>query len=358
MKFRHFVTPVRSKPPHAEIARAMGLKLWEVDQACSLRNGWAPDASIDCFRLWWQARTSERNLRRQRSIKGIASRFGVMEATVRAWRKKGAPIEDDTKLSDWLVAKRKDAKAHRDFLKESVLQLYGKQFGAKAIAKILGIGPDITRTMLIEAGVYQPGRLKHLGGFSVNEKGERVRRGFPTRQQAFRQIRRVSKSKHKLSLKTSDLPLFKHALRAKNSLRSLLKFKRRYSDEVEFRIIQILRSRLRKVAKRGRGYSGNNLKWLGCTPLQLREHLERQFQTGMSWSNLGTGAGKWHIDHIVPCAAFDMRKESDRLACFHYTNLRPLWSHLNIEKGATWKGINYQCEKRLTKNAASRRAQQ
>jgi len=39
-----------------------------------------------------------------------------MEATVRAWRKKGAPIEDDTKLNDWLVAKRKDAKARRDFL--------------------------------------------------------------------------------------------------------------------------------------------------------------------------------------------------------------------------------------------------
>jgi hypothetical protein len=151
MKFRHFVTPVRWKPPHAEIARAMGLKLWQVDQACSLRNGWAPDASIDCFRLWWQARTNERNLRRQRSIKGIANRFGVMEATVRAWRKKGAPIEDDTKLSNWLVAKRKDAKAHRDLLKESTLQLYEKQFRAKAIAKILGLAPNITRTMLIEA---------------------------------------------------------------------------------------------------------------------------------------------------------------------------------------------------------------
>jgi len=351
MKFRHFVTPGRSKRPHAEIARAMGLKLWEVDQACSLRNGWAPDASIDCFRLWWQARTSERNLRRQRSIKGIASRFGVMEATVRAWRKKGAPIEDDTKLNDWLVAKRKDAKAHRDFLKESVLQLYGKQFGAKAIAKILGIGRDIARTMLIEAGVYQPGRLKHLGGSSVNEQGERVRRGLTIRRKALQEIQRARKSKHRRTLKTSDLPLFAHILRAKDSARSLVKFKRRYHDEVEFRIIQILRSRLRKVAKRGRGYSGNNLKWLGCTPLELREHLERQFQPGMSWSNLGTGAGKWHIDHIVPCAAFDMRKESDRLACFHYTNLRALWSHLNIEKGATWNGINYQRERRVTKNA-------
>ena len=164
----------------------------------------------------------------------------------------------------------------------------------------------------------------------------------PGRQQAFRQIQHARKSKHRRTLKTSDLPLFEYTLRSKNSARSLVKFKRRYKDEIGFRIIQILRSRLRKVAKRGRGYSGNNLKWLGCTPVELREHLERQFQAGMKWSNLGTGAGKWHIDHIVPCAAFDMRNESERLACFYYTNLCPLWSHLNIEKGATWKGINYQ----------------
>ena len=350
-------TRATAKPPHAEMARALGLKIWQVDQACSFRNGWAPDASIDCFRLWWQARMHERKLRRQRSIRHTAKRFGVMEATVAAWREKGAPIEDDGKLSEWLVTRRGDAKTRRDSLKESVVQLYGKQFGAKAIAKCLAIGPDIARTMLIEAGVYQPGRLKHLGGFSIDENGKRVRRGPTATQQAMRQIQRARKGKHRRTLKTSDLPLFEHSLHSKNSARAVVRFKRRYHDNVEFRIIQILRSRLRKVAKRGRGYSGNNLKWLGCTPFELRDHLERQFEAGMNWSNLGTGAGKWHIDHVVPCAAFDMRKEPERLACFHYTNLRPLWSHLNIEKGATWKGINYQFEKRMIKNAVRRRAQ-
>jgi transposase len=358
MKFRHSAAHARLKPPHAEIAHVMRLKLWQVDQACSFRNHWAPDASIDCFRLWWRARMHERKLRREKSIRSIAQRFGVMEATVAAWRKKGAPIEDDARLAEWLVTKRRDAKARRDSLKESVVQLYEKKFGTKAIAKILGIGPDIARTMLIEAGVYRPGRLKHLGGFSVNEKGERVRRRLTIRQHALQQIQRARKSKHSRRFKTSDLPLFEHALRSKNSARSLVKFKRRYRDEVEFRIIQILRSRLRKVAKRGRGYSGNNLKWLGCTPVELREHLKRQFQVGMNWNNLGTGAGKWHIDHIVPCAAFDMRKEPERLVCFHYTNLRPLWSHLNIEKAATWSGIDYQRKRHLTKNVVRRRAQQ
>jgi Prasinovirus endonuclease VII len=335
-----------AKPLHTEIARVMGLKLWQVDQACSFLNGWAPDASISCFWLWWQARMHQRRVRREKSIKHIAKRFGVMEATVAAWRKKGAPIDDDVSLAKWLVTRRSDAKAQRDSLKQCVVQLYEKQFGAKAIAKMVGVGPDIARTLLMEAGVYQPGRLKHLGGWSVDENGERVRCRSTAKQQVLREIQRARRTKYKRTVKTSDLPLFQYVNRAKNTACAVEKFGRRYREEVEFRIIQILRSRLRKVAKRGRGYSGSNLKWLGCTPIELRQHLERQFQPGMHWNNLGVGAGKWNIDHKVPCAKFDMLNESERLACFHYTNLRPLWSELNIAKGAIWNGVNYQRTKR------------
>src|SRR6266480_481165 len=99
-------TRATAKPPHAQIARALGLKIWQVDQACSSRNGWAPDATIDCFRLWWQARMHERKVRRQRSTKWIAKRFGVMEATVAAWRKKGAPTDDDANLAKWILVRR------------------------------------------------------------------------------------------------------------------------------------------------------------------------------------------------------------------------------------------------------------
>lgn len=48
----------------------------------------------------------------------------------------------------------------------------------------------------------------------------------------------------------------------------------------------------------------------------------------MSWSNYG----KWHIDHIIPCAAFDLSDEFEQRACFHYSNLQPLWAYDNIGK--------------------------
>jgi len=65
----------------------------------------------------------------------------------------------------------------------------------------------------------------------------------------------------------------------------------------------------------------------------LRTHLESQFAEGMSWSDYGVFG--WHVDHIIPCAAFNLSRKDHQMICFNYRNLRPLWSHENEEKGDT-----------------------
>jgi hypothetical protein len=70
------------------------------------------------------------------------------------------------------------------------------------------------------------------------------------------------------------------------------------------------------------------MQLVGCTVSELRAHLERQFRPGMRWDNLGA----WHIDHIKPCAAFDLRDPEQQRACFHFTNLQPLWARENLSK--------------------------
>jgi hypothetical protein len=74
--------------------------------------------------------------------------------------------------------------------------------------------------------------------------------------------------------------------------------------------------------------SPRHKKLLGCSIEQLKQHLEKQFQSGMSWQNYG----KWHVDHIKPCASFDLNNSTEQEVCFHYTNLQPLWAKDNLRK--------------------------
>lgn len=57
----------------------------------------------------------------------------------------------------------------------------------------------------------------------------------------------------------------------------------------------------------------------------------------MSWENYGNPNGdhsdSWSIDHIVPCSTFDMLNEDHVKACFHYSNIRPMWSRDKIIEG-------------------------
>jgi hypothetical protein len=76
---------------------------------------------------------------------------------------------------------------------------------------------------------------------------------------------------------------------------------------------------------------------IGCTVTHLKAHLESKFTEGMTWENYGTSPDgsfrdAWHIDHIVPCAAFDLTDNAELLACFNWRNLQPLWAADNIKK--------------------------
>ncbi len=50
----------------------------------------------------------------------------------------------------------------------------------------------------------------------------------------------------------------------------------------------------------------------------------------MSWEN----RSDWHIDHIIPCSAFDLSKPEQQAICFHYTNMQPLEAFRNRKKHA------------------------
>jgi hypothetical protein len=87
--------------------------------------------------------------------------------------------------------------------------------------------------------------------------------------------------------------------------------------------------------------SNRTIEYVGCSLDDFKLHLENQFIDKMSWDNYGEDASKdkknaWHIDHIIPCDAFDFDDEFETKACFYYKNLRPLWASENIIKKNTF----------------------
>ncbi|MGB3042471.1 MAG: hypothetical protein WBB98_04735 [Xanthobacteraceae bacterium] len=81
--------------------------------------------------------------------------------------------------------------------------------------------------------------------------------------------------------------------------------------------------------------SSATFEMLGYTADNLRQRLECQFQSGMSWKN----RGDWHIDHKKPVAAFVKQGITDPKTINALCNLRPLWATENLSKAASWVPI-------------------
>lgn len=96
------------------------------------------------------------------------------------------------------------------------------------------------------------------------------------------------------------------------------------------RILHNTRSRIWQALK-GIRKSARTIELIGCTIEQLWLHLEGKFKAGMTRANYGP---VWHVDHVTPCAKFDLTHEDNQRACFHFTNLQPLFVRENLSKGA------------------------
>lgn len=108
----------------------------------------------------------------------------------------------------------------------------------------------------------------------------------------------------------------------------------RLKTDIHFRLRSHLATRLWTALKRRKQNKvGSAVRDLGCTLGELRAHLESRFQTGMTWENYGPG---WHIDHIIPLAAFDLSNRHQFMTAAHYTNLQPMWASENMRKGDKW----------------------
>ena len=121
--------------------------------------------------------------------------------------------------------------------------------------------------------------------------------------------------------------LRKRSKRPEAKKRRNARLKKRYHTDPQYRLACNLRSRVHDALK-GKNKSASTMAMLGCSYTHVMEHLEKQFQPGMTWEN----QGEWHADHMMPCASFDLTDPEQQRRCFHYTNLQPMWASENISK--------------------------
>ena len=109
----------------------------------------------------------------------------------------------------------------------------------------------------------------------------------------------------------------------------------RRKNDPNFKLAMNLRSRMR-IAMKGISKCASTMELLGCTREEFWTHLEKSFYdckiTGEKMTRFNHG--KWHFDHIIACAKFNLIYPEQQRICFNWKNYQPLWALDNMIKGA------------------------
>lgn len=71
---------------------------------------------------------------------------------------------------------------------------------------------------------------------------------------------------------------------------------------------------------------------VGYTQEEFIQHIESQFEDGMSWEN----RSDWHVDHVRPIKLFLADGVTDLKIINALSNLQPLWAKDNLTKGSKY----------------------
>lgn len=103
--------------------------------------------------------------------------------------------------------------------------------------------------------------------------------------------------------------------------------------DINYRIRSNLRCRIFQALK-GKSKSAHTIELIGCSIQFLKQHLqESAIKNGFIDFDIETYDTKqYHIDHIIPCHAFNMKCSYHQRICFHWSNMQILESSKNISK--------------------------
>lgn len=97
--------------------------------------------------------------------------------------------------------------------------------------------------------------------------------------------------------------------------------KKRMKKDPVYKLTCAIRSRTCALLRQYNWKKNKQFKdYIGCSPKELGEHIESQFEDGMNWKNHGT---YWQLDHII-AIGLNSKTPEDVYTLNHYSNLQPL----------------------------------
>ena len=133
----------------------------------------------------------------------------------------------------------------------------------------------------------------------------------------------IDTTKRRNYFKPSDSLTFKESRKA------------RWREKMAIPSARLRKSVMNRIwsAMKGQRVNGvGSFSMVGCPVKFLRSYIEGKFEKGMTWDNYG----EWHVDHIRPCASFDLSDKEQVIQCFNWRNLQPMWASKNISKGSNY----------------------
>jgi hypothetical protein len=167
----------------------------------------------------------------------------------------------------------------------------------------------------------------------VQKRTDKVMECYYTNEEYKQQHLESTRNWHKTN--PEKVRNYRESTREKRKQRRREYEKKKLEENFEYRVMHNMRCFLRNKLKRHFKRGGAPYKkalttsaLVGCNAEELANHLRKLYKPGMTDDN----HGDWHIDHIIPCAAFDLTDTEQAKKCFHFTNLQPLWAHENLSK--------------------------
>lgn len=212
--------------------------------------------------------------------------------------------------ADKKAARRAQENAHAKMKRDA-------ETPAQRESRLAGMRERAKKRLLSETPEQRAERLAYLRAYGPSHKAKN--------REAIKQW-----SRDRYAKKRQHILTVCKAYRDKNADIVKEKAKQKLKSDPQAAITARLRHRVYLALRRDLAAKHEStVKLVGCSRRDLMSWVEAHFLPGMNWSN----RHMWHIDHIVPCSAFDLTDASQQAVAFHYLNLRPAWASDNLSKG-------------------------